>query len=100
MDKIETKTLHQEVTARIRKLHVLIQEISGNKILIDVLNGLRQKILLHRHRQLNHKDRFKKSRSPGSSLKRFAKDSLVGTCKKRHLTKQCKAIMGYKPSQK
>lgn len=78
------------------KLHVLIQEVSGNKILIDVLNGLRQKILLHRHRQLYHKDRFKKSMQEHRQLLealRKRNPALADTCMKRHLIKQCKALV-------
>ncbi|MCJ7686309.1 MAG: FCD domain-containing protein [Desulfobacteraceae bacterium] len=77
------------------KLHVLIQEISGNKILVDILNGLRQKLLL-RHRQLYHKDRFKKSMQEHRQLlEALGKrdPALADTHMKRHFIKQYKALV-------
>ncbi len=39
--------------------HVLLQEMAGNKVLDQVINGLRQRVLLYRHQQLYHRpDRF------------------------------------------
>jgi DNA-binding GntR family transcriptional regulator len=70
-NKIET--LHRRLEEHFRKrdhepyletnhyIHLMIQQLSGNKDLNDVLNGLRQKDFLYRHRQLYYKDRFEKS---------------------------------------
>ena len=77
--------------------HEFIQELAGNKVLNDVINGLRQKISLYRQRQLYQPERFRQSiqehrdlldalrmRDPGSS------EYLM----KRHLLMQCKALVG------
>jgi DNA-binding GntR family transcriptional regulator len=69
--KIEA--LHQELEKHYRRqdheaylennnaYHIFIQELPGNKVLHDVINGLRQKIVLYRHRQLYQPERFKQS---------------------------------------
>ena len=41
--------------------HSLVQELSGNKVLCEVINGLRQKILLYRYRQIYQPNRLKES---------------------------------------
>jgi DNA-binding GntR family transcriptional regulator len=77
--------------------HFFIQELADNKVLNDVINGLRQKILLYRQRQLYRPERFGQSiqehrdildafrrRNPGSA------ESLM----KRHLLMQCTALVG------
>jgi DNA-binding GntR family transcriptional regulator len=77
-------------------LHLLIQDLTGNRILKDVINGLRQKILLYRHRQLYHLDRFDQSiQEHRYILEAFRKGdaSLAETCMKRHLANQCKALL-------
>jgi len=79
-------------------LHVLIQELSGNKALQDVLNGLRQKILLYRHRQLYQKNRFDQSiREHREILAAFESGDarLAEISLKRHLEKQCEALVDY-----
>lgn len=76
--------------------HMLIQDLTGNKILKEVINGLRQKILLYRHRQLYHLDRFDQSiREHRQILEAFRKrDSLLAeTSMKQHLANQCKALL-------
>jgi DNA-binding GntR family transcriptional regulator len=79
-------------------LHLLIQELSGNKALQDVLKGLRQKILLYRHRQLYQKNRFDQSiREHREILAAFEKRDarLAEISLKHHLEKQCEALVDY-----
>ena len=77
-------------------LHVMIQELSGNKVLDDVLNGLRQKVLLYRHRQLHHKDRFEKSMQEHRLIFEALQEgnpSHADEAMKKHLTRQCEALV-------
>jgi DNA-binding GntR family transcriptional regulator len=41
--------------------HSLVQELAGNKVLSEVIDGLRQKILLYRYRQIYQPNRLKES---------------------------------------
>jgi DNA-binding GntR family transcriptional regulator len=77
--------------------HVFIQELSGNKVLNNVINGLRQKILLYRHRQLYQPERFEQSiQEHRDLLEAFRKRdaALAERLMKRHLNKQCEALVG------
>ena len=77
--------------------HVFIQELSGNKVLNNVINGLRQKILLYRHRQLYQPERFEQSiQEHRGLLEAFRKRdaALAERLMKRHLNKQCEALVG------
>jgi len=77
--------------------HVFIQELAGNKVLNDVINGLRQKILLYRQRQLYQPERFDQSirehRDLLEAFRRKDPDSAESLMKK-HLLMQCKALVG------
>jgi DNA-binding GntR family transcriptional regulator len=78
-------------------LHVLTQDLSGNKVLNDVINGLRQKIFLYRHRQLYQPERFRESiKEHRDLLVAFRKRDavLAEAVMKRHLIKQCEALVG------
>jgi DNA-binding GntR family transcriptional regulator len=100
-DKLEQHYAHQdrEMYLEVNNVfHLLIQEISGNKALQGVLNGLRQKILLYRHRQLYHKNRFDQSMQEHRAIlaafeKRDAR--LAEISLKHHLEKQCEALVDY-----
>jgi DNA-binding GntR family transcriptional regulator len=77
-------------------LHVYIQQLSGNKALIEVINALRGKISLYRHRQLYHKDRFDRSiQEHRDILEAFRKGNpaLAEATMKKHLMKQCEALV-------
>jgi DNA-binding GntR family transcriptional regulator len=94
---------HEAYLAANNDLHVLIQDLTGNKILKEVINGLRRKILLYRHRQLYHLDRFDQSiQEHRSILETFRKreELLAETCMKRHLANQCKALLELYPDTK
>jgi DNA-binding GntR family transcriptional regulator len=78
-------------------LHVLLQKLTGNKTLNEVANGLRQKILLFRHKQLYEPERFDRSiQEHRDLLDAFRKkDSrLAEKVMKKHLIQQCKALVG------
>jgi DNA-binding GntR family transcriptional regulator len=94
---------HEAYLSTNSDLHVLIQDLTGNKILKDVINGLRRKILLYRHRQLYHLDRFDQSvQEHRYILEAFRKRDafLAETCMKRHLANQCKALLELYPGAK
>jgi DNA-binding GntR family transcriptional regulator len=104
----ELESLHGTLERRFRKrnhkaylecnhlLHLRIQQLSGNKVLKDMLNSLRQKEFLHRQRQLYHKDRFERSieehRDIIEALKKRNPD-LAERAMKRHLIHQCEALV-------
>jgi DNA-binding GntR family transcriptional regulator len=76
--------------------HVLIQKMSGNKVLDEVVNGLRQKILLYRYRQLYQPDRFDASMKEHRDLfEAFrARDAQrAEQVMKAHLMSQCEALV-------
>jgi DNA-binding GntR family transcriptional regulator len=106
LKKIET--LHRSLEKHFQKrdheayletnhyIHFIVQELSGNKVLNDVLNGLRQKVLLYRHRQLYHKDRFEQSMQEHrlilEALRKGDPSQAEGAMKK-HLNNQCEALV-------
>jgi DNA-binding GntR family transcriptional regulator len=62
-----------------------------------VINGLRQKILLYRHRQLYQTDRFTASIQEHRDLLeafRSRNADAAESLMKRHLMNQCEAIVG------
>lgn len=107
LQKIEA--LHEELEAHYQKrdyeaylrknnvLHVFVQELAGNRVLNDVINGLRQKILLYRQRQLYQPERFDQSiqehRNLLEAFRRRDPDS-AESLMKYHLFMQCKALVG------
>ena len=77
--------------------HIFIQELAGNKVLNDVINGLRQKILLYRQKQLYQPERFEQSTQEHRDLvEAFRKNdpSSAESLMKHHLLMQCKALVG------
>jgi DNA-binding GntR family transcriptional regulator len=77
-------------------LHLRIQQLSGNKVLNDVLTSLRQKELLNRQRQLYYKDRFERSieehRDIMEALRKRNPDR-ADQAMKRHLINQREAMV-------
>jgi DNA-binding GntR family transcriptional regulator len=76
--------------------HVLVQEMAGNKVLDEVVNGLRQKILLYRYRQLYQQDRFNDSIKEHRLLLdafRARDPEAAEHLMKQHLIKQCDALV-------
>jgi DNA-binding GntR family transcriptional regulator len=77
--------------------HSFIQEIAENKTLNEVVNGIRQKILLYRHKQLYEHKRFDHSiQEHRDLLEAFRKRDSKKAEKmmKRHLARQGKALVG------
>ncbi|MFP3928774.1 MAG: GntR family transcriptional regulator [Desulfobacteraceae bacterium] len=84
-------------------LHLFVQELAGNKILNEVIDGLRRKILLYRHEQLYRPERFHQSvQEHREILDAFQlKDPAAAeSVMKRHLLNQGKALVGLYASKK
>lgn len=78
-----------------QKFHSMLQEMAGNKVLNDVVNGLRQKIVLYRYRQLYQPDRFEASISEHRALMdalRKRDPAAAENLMRQHLTNQCEAL--------
>jgi DNA-binding GntR family transcriptional regulator len=76
--------------------HILIQNIAGNKILDEVVNGLRQKVMLYRYRQLYQPDRFDASIKEHRQLFeafRARDPERAEHLMKEHLMSQCEALV-------
>lgn len=77
------------------KFHALLQELAGNQSLNEVINGLREKILLYRYRQLYQPHRFDASMNEHRELmvaireRRSVDAELV---MRGHLMNQCAAL--------
>jgi DNA-binding GntR family transcriptional regulator len=76
--------------------HALIQELAGNRVLDDIVHRLREKVALYRHQQIYEHRRFDESirehREILEALRRRDSDA-AETCMKRHLDRQCKALI-------
>ncbi len=69
--------------------------MAGNRTLNQIVNGLRQKILLYRYQSLNLPERFEQSIQEHRDLiEAFRKKDpkKVETLMRRHLKKQCDAL--------
>jgi len=78
-------------------LHAFVQELAGNKVLNDLINGLRQKVLLYRQRQLYQPERFDQSMQEHRNLLgafRTRDPESAESLMKHHLLMQCKALVG------
>jgi DNA-binding GntR family transcriptional regulator len=77
-------------------LHAQIQELAGNRVLDDVVAKLREKVALYRYQQIYEDQRFDESirehRSILEALRRRDPDA-VETLMKRHLDRQCNALV-------
>jgi DNA-binding GntR family transcriptional regulator len=77
------------------KYHSLLQEMTGSKVLNDVINSLRQKILLYRYRQLYQPDRFRASMNEHRVLLdafRRRDPAAAESAMRTHLINQCEAL--------
>ncbi|MGA3174295.1 MAG: GntR family transcriptional regulator [Syntrophorhabdales bacterium] len=87
---------HKAYLQRNHVLHEVIEDITGNRVLKEVIDGLRQKIMLYRYRQLYEKYRFDQSiQEHRDLLEAFRKRDpvLAEITMKRHLMNQCKALV-------
>ena len=77
------------------QFYAFVQELAGNRTLNQIVNGLRQKILLYRYQSLNLPERFEQSIQEHRDLiEAFRKKDpkKVETLMRRHLKKQCDAL--------
>jgi DNA-binding GntR family transcriptional regulator len=77
--------------------HSLVQELSGNKVLSEVINGLRQKILLYRYRQIYQPDRLKESMQEHRDLQQAFRErnpEAAARFMQAHLIRQFDALKG------
>lgn len=85
--------------------HVRVQELTGNRVLNEIVNGLREKVLLYRYRQLYRPDRFDQSiREHRELLEAFRRrdPARAEAVMQHHLRKQCEALVsvyGARPSK-
>ena len=99
-EELEEHYRNRDYEAYLKKnhvFHVFIQDLAGNKVLNDVINGLRQKILLYRQKQLYQPERFDQSiQEHRDLLQAFRKKDPISAelLMKQHLLMQCKALVG------
>lgn len=75
--------------------HSFVQDLAGNRILNQIVNGLRQKILLYRFQSLNLPERFDQSIAEHRDLlEAFRKRNpqKAESLMRSHLRKQCDAL--------
>jgi DNA-binding GntR family transcriptional regulator len=76
--------------------HAAVQELAGNRVLDEVVANLREKVALYRHQQIYEPRRFDESirehREILEALRRRDPDA-AETRMKRHLDRQCKALI-------
>lgn len=76
--------------------HTLVQEITGNKVLNEIINGLREKVLLYRFRQLSGEKRLSESiqehRNILDAFRRRDADAAEARMRD-HLLRQCQALV-------
>jgi DNA-binding GntR family transcriptional regulator len=106
-DLSKLEKLHQKLEKNFRRkdqkeyihqnnlYHAFVQELAGNKTLNQIVNGLRQKILLYRFQSLNLPGRFEQSIQEHRSLLAAFRDKdpkKAEMLMKSHLKKQCDAM--------
>jgi DNA-binding GntR family transcriptional regulator len=77
------------------RYHSLVQDMAGNKILSEVIDNLRQKILLYRYRQIYQPDRLKASMQEHCELQKAFLERNPAAAErlmKEHLKRQCEAL--------
>jgi DNA-binding GntR family transcriptional regulator len=75
--------------------HSLVQELAGNKVLSEVINGLRQKILLYRYRQIYQPNRLQESIQEHRHLQQAFRERAPEAAERfmrEHLTRQFDAL--------
>jgi DNA-binding GntR family transcriptional regulator len=75
--------------------HSLVQELAGNKVLSEVIDALRQKILLYRYRQIYQPNRLKESMQEHRLLQRAFRERDPEAAERfmqEHLTRQFNAL--------
>jgi len=103
----ELESMHQELERQYeiknhegylrvnRRYHLYLQQLTENSVFPEVINGLRQKILLYRHQQLYQPERFEQSiQEHRDLLSAFRNRNAIAAenVMKDHLTKQYYAL--------
>jgi DNA-binding GntR family transcriptional regulator len=91
---------HENYMAVNHSYHTLVQELAGNRILSEVINGLRQRILLYRYRQIYQPNRLDASMQEHRNLHagfRRKNPEEAERLMKEHLMKQCEALENVYP---
>jgi len=97
-EKLEEKCDQRDQKEYIRynnQYHSFVQELAGNRTLNQIVNGLRQKILLYRYQSLSLPGRFEDSiQEHRELLEAFRRrdPEKAETLMKIHLKKQCAAL--------
>jgi len=84
---------HKAYLQRNHVLHKLIQDVTGNKVLKEVIDGLWQKVLLYRYKQLYQGDRFDRSIQEHRDLLEAFRKRDAALTMKQHLMNQCNALI-------
>ena len=90
--RVEDREKYMAVNHR---FHSLVQELAGNQVLSRVIDGLRQKILLYRYRQIYLPNRLQESMQEHRALQkalRGKKPDEAEACMRAHLTRQFDAL--------
>lgn len=77
------------------RFHSLVQELAGNTVLGQVIDGLRRKILLHRYRQIYQPNRLNESMQEHRDLQRALRKRDPDEAERsmrHHLTQQFEAL--------
>jgi DNA-binding GntR family transcriptional regulator len=106
-DLLKLEKLHQKLEKNFKRkdqkeyihqnnlYHAFVQELAGNKTLNQIVNGLRQKILLYRFQSLNLPGRFEQSIQEHRNLLAAFREKdpkKAERLMKSHLKKQCDAM--------
>ncbi len=86
---------HEKYMAVNHRYHTLVQELAGSRVLSEVINGLRQKILLYRYRQIYMPNRLEASMQEHRDLEdafRSRDPEAAERLMKDHLIRQCEAL--------
>lgn len=85
-----------------QKYHKFIQAKAGNPILSEIVSGLRDRILLHRYRQIYYPGRLDASMEEHRRIMeafRARDGNRAERLMKTHLVKQCQALVAYYAEQ-
>lgn len=91
---------HEKYMAVNHSYHTLVQELAGSRILAEVINGLRQKILLYRYRQIYQPNRLSTSMQEHRDLQdafRKRDPEAAERLMKEHLMRQYYALENDQP---
>lgn len=86
---------HEKYMAVNHRYHTMVQELAGNKVLSEVISGLRQKILLYRYRQIYQPNRLNTSMQEHRDLQDAFKKRDAEAAErlmKEHLMRQCESL--------